>query len=382
MGRKPKEENQPIENSGPSAKARLLSFLKENKEDHYNFEEEIYYKISTGSLNLDIATGGGLSPGLHRFLGMNEGGKTSEALEVTKNFLSSMPNGRALLFKAEGRLSKEIQDRSGIKFVTNPEEWEDGTCFVFESNIFETVSELMKELIQNNDENKRYIFILDSVDGLMTKSDSQKSLTEATKVAGGAVISSMLMKKISLALSKRGHMAIFISQVRSDIKLDPYAANKEVRQTSATGGNALLHFANWILEFEPRYNKDLILEKPNEKYDPIKNKIIGHNVKIVIKKSTNETTNAKIQYPIKYGRKNGTSVWKEYEVIDQILSWEFAIAKGAWVTFSDEIIEELKKENLDLKKQHQGIDNLRLYLEQNSPIVDYFYKKFISTLAS
>lgn len=382
MGRKPKEENPTVENSGPSAKSRLISFLKENKEDHYNFEEEIYYKVSTGSLNLDIITGGGLSPGLHRFLGMNEGGKTSEALEVVKNFLKSVKNSRALLFKAEGRLSKEIQERSGVKFVTNPEDWEDGTCFVFESNIFETVSELMKDLVQNNDENKRYIFVLDSVDGLMTKSDSQKSLTEATKVAGGAVISSMLMKKISLALSKRGHIAIFISQVRSDIKLDPYAANKDIRQTSATGGNALLHFANWILEFEPRYNKDLILEKPNEKYDPIKNKIIGHNVKILVKKSTNESTNSKVQYPIKYGKKEGSSIWKEYEVIDQILSWEFALAKGAWVTFSDEIINELKTNNLELKKQHQGIDNLRLYLEENPKIVDYFYNKFIKTLAS
>jgi RecA/RadA recombinase len=380
MGRKPKEENV-TESSGPSAKTRLTSFLKENKDDHFNFEEEIHYKVSTGSLNLDITTGGGLSPGLHRFLGMNEGGKTSEALEVTKNFLKSINNSRALLLKAEGRLSKEIQERSGIKFVTDPEEWEDGTCFVFECNIFETISELMKDLIQNNEENKKYIFILDSVDGLMTKGDSQKSMTEATKVAGGAVISSMLMKKISLALSKRGHMAIFISQVRSDIKLDPYASHKEVRQTTATGGNALLHFANWILEFEPRYNKDLILEKPNEKYDSVKNKIIGHNVKITIKKSTNETTNSKIQYPIKYGRKDGSSVWREYEVIDQILAWEFATAKGAWVTFNDEIIKELQNEGLELKKQHQGIDNLRSYLEENKKILDYFYNKFIKTLA-
>jgi len=381
MGRKPKEEV--VETSNlPSAKTRLSAFLKQNKDDHYNFEEEIYYKVSTGSLNLDIATGGGLCPGLHRFIGMNEGGKTSEALEVSKNFLTSLKDSKALLFKAEGRLSKEVQERSGIKFVTNPDEWEDGTCFVFESNVFETVSELMKELIQNNEENKRYIFILDSVDGLITKNDKEKTLSEATKVAGGAVISSMLMKKISLALSKRGHMAIFISQVRSDIKLDPYAANKDIRQTSATGGNALLHFANWILEFEPRYNKDLILEKPNEKYDPIKNKIIGHNVKIAIKKSTNESTNSKVQYPIKYGRKDGASVWKEYEVIDQILSWEFATAKGAWVTFSDEIIEELKKSNIELKKQHQGIDNLRLYLEDNKDITNYFYNKFISTLAT
>ena len=132
---------------------------------------------------------------------MNEGGKTSEALEVAKTFFKTVPNSRALLFKAEGRLSKEIKERSGIKFVTDPKEWVDGTCFVFECNVFETVSELMKDLIQSNDENKRYIFILDSVDGLITKGDKDKTLSEATKVAGGAVISSMLMKKISLALA-------------------------------------------------------------------------------------------------------------------------------------------------------------------------------------
>ena len=84
MAKKLKEEI--IESSGPSAKNRLSSFLKENKDDHYNYEEEVYYKVSTGSLNLDIATSGGLCPGLHRFIGMNEGGKTSEALEVMKNF--------------------------------------------------------------------------------------------------------------------------------------------------------------------------------------------------------------------------------------------------------------------------------------------------------
>ena len=65
----------------------LKSFLKQRKEEHYNFCEEVYYRVSTGSLLLDIHTGGGLMPGLHRFCGMNEGGKTSEAFQIMKNFL-------------------------------------------------------------------------------------------------------------------------------------------------------------------------------------------------------------------------------------------------------------------------------------------------------
>ena len=116
----------------------LESFLKENKEHHYNFEEEITYKVSSGSLKFDFELNGGFGPGLHRFTGINEGGKTSEALEVMKNFLQ-MPKSRGIYIKAEGRLPKEMRARSGVKFTFKDAEWEDGSCFVFESNIYETV---------------------------------------------------------------------------------------------------------------------------------------------------------------------------------------------------------------------------------------------------
>ena len=82
----------------------LKSFLKENKEHHYNYEEEIDYKISSGSLTVDFELGGGFGPGLHRFTGINEGGKTSEALEVMRNFIAE-PHSRGLYITAEGRLS-------------------------------------------------------------------------------------------------------------------------------------------------------------------------------------------------------------------------------------------------------------------------------------
>ena len=108
MGRKPKAEK--AATSGAAPEKILSNFLNEdkNKIHHHNFEEEEDYKVSTGSLLLDIATGGGIGPGLHRFCGINEGGKTSEALEVCRNFLSSIPKGRAMLIKAEGRLSPEM----------------------------------------------------------------------------------------------------------------------------------------------------------------------------------------------------------------------------------------------------------------------------------
>jgi RecA/RadA recombinase len=297
---------------------------------------------------------------------------TSSALQFMKNFLLTQKNGKGFYIKAEGRLSKEMIERSGVKFVFKPEEWVLGTCFVFESNIHETVFDAMRELIGKNDEKIRYFFLLDSVDGLIRKMDLDKTFEESQKVAGGAVIAADLMKRVSIALQKRGHIAIFISQVRADIKLDPYS-KAPIRQTSATGGNALLHFANWIIEFEPRFSKDLILEDPNTNYDEHKNPYIGHIVKIVVKKSPNEKTNAKINYPIRYGRKNGTSNWIEKEILDLLFMWEIATKKGAWISFDEDFLASIKEAGFeDFPIQVQGAARFEKLINDNDLLKSFF----------
>ena len=361
----------------------LGSFLKTNKEDHYNFEDEVDYKVSSGSLQFDLQLGGGFGPGLHRFVGMNEGGKTSESLEVMKNFCNSLPNAKGFYIKAEGRLSPEMRERSGVRFVFSADEWVNGTCFVFESNIYETVVEVMRELVAKNEQKTKYCFLLDSVDGLITKGDLDKSFEDSNKVAGGAVIAANFMKRLSIALTKRGHMAIFISQVRADIKLDPYS-KAPIRQTSATGGNALLHFANYIVEFEPRYKGDLILQDPaNKTIDLKKNPIIGHFAKATIKKSPNEKTNMTITYPIRYGRKNGTSIWVQKEIVDLLYAWEFLEKKGAWINPVDELKELLNENDLEFPEKVHGDANLFKFIEDNEKICDFligYFKQSISDL--
>ena len=380
MSKKTKEQDQP--DVGSSSKSFLKSFLKEKSDHHYNFEESVSYRISTGSLNLDMQTGGGLGPGLHRFVGFTEGGKTSASLEVMKNFLNTVPNSKGFYVKAEGRLSEEMQKRSGIKFVFDPEEWDCGTCFVFESNIYETVVEGMKNLVMQNEEKIKYMFIVDSVDGLVTQADAGKSFNDAQKVAGGAVIAGAFMKMTSTPLSKRGHLAIFISQVRSDIKIDPYSP-APIRQTSATGGNALLHFSNFILEFEPRFEGDVILKDPSiKKSDPIKNPIIGHWCKIYIKKSPNEKSKVRISYPVKYGRTNGTSVWLEKEIVDMLMMWEMVTRSGAWYYLSDDFSSMLKENGFEAPEKFQGENAIFEFIESKPKLVSFLHKYFIEMIAS
>jgi RecA/RadA recombinase len=359
----------------------LSTFLKQNSEDHYNFEETVDYKVSSGSLQLDLQLGGGFGPGLHRFVGMNEGGKTSEALEVMKNFLVEIPNSKGFYIKAEGRLSPEMQKRSGIKFVFTADEWIAGTCFVFESNIYETVVDAMRQLVSKNEEGIKFCFLLDAVDGLIAKNDMDKSFEESAKVAGGAVIAATFMKKLSIALAKRGHMAIFISQVRADIKLDPYS-KAPVRQTSATGGNALLHFANWILEFEPRFKGDLILQNPSDKtIDVQKNPPVGHWAKVTVKKSPNEKTNLTIPYPIRYGRTGGKSIWIEKEIVDLLLAWEMVIKGGAWFSPSEDFLQMLTEVGMSFPEKIHGEAALFKAIEEDSALLKYlveYFRKMIS----
>ena len=358
----------------------LSTFLKNNKEDHYNFEDDFEYKVSSGSLQLDIQLGGGFGPGLHRFCGINEGGKTSAALEVMKNFLRTVPNAKGFYIKAEGRLSNEMKTRSGVPFTIKAEDWNVGSCFVFESNIYETVVDAMRNLVANNEENIKYYFLLDAVDGLITKGDLDKTFEDSNKVAGGAVIAANFMKRMSIAIAKRGHMAVFVSQVRADIKLDPYS-KAPIRQTSATGGNALLHFANWILEFEARYNGDMILQDPNnKKIDLEKNPAIGHWAKVTVKKSPNEKTNLQIPYPIRYGRKNGTSIWVEKELVDLLYAWEFMNRSGAWVKPSDDFLELVKDLNIEIPENFQGEKGLFKFIEENPELIKFLSNYFKNSI--
>jgi hypothetical protein len=74
---------------------QLTSFLKQNKEDHFNFEESVDFSVTQGSLLLDLHVGK-ITPGIIRHTGVSRGGKTSQMLEDVKNFLQGVDNARCV----------------------------------------------------------------------------------------------------------------------------------------------------------------------------------------------------------------------------------------------------------------------------------------------
>lgn len=352
--------------------------LKSNPDDHLNVQEEgikLDYKVSSGSLQLDIELGGGFGCGAHRFSGVREGGKTSAALEVARNFQLTLGDKAFIVyFKAEGRLSDEILKRSKIDI--SPEKFK-----VIKSNVYEFVIDTMRELVKpkNNTSKYQYLFIIDSIDGLIPKADLEKTSEETVTTAGGSRHLSILFKKMSLYFAEKGHMAIFISQQRAQIVINPYAPRAQT-QGQTSGGNAIQHYCNFALEFKDKNKNDLIFDENNEDGDEEKGKIVGHYCKIKILKSVNDNTFAEVQYPIK--RNHG--IWREMEVANISLQWEFFKKEG---TRKFKLVENTSIANELLNKFGdripKSLDGKKAYFaffQENPDISNFLYDIYRKTL--
>lgn len=376
---------------------QLETILTKNKDSHLNFEDYIEpKKISSGSLILDKQLGGGFSPGFHRFTGVTEGGKTSAILEAARNFRLVYPDdGEVIWFKAEGRLSAELLTRSGVLKVEDfvkakvgiipKDKSEVGECYfkldrkqrlkmpfvVLESNEYEFIAGTTKNLVLNNPENKRRFFAYDSTDGFITKADKEKDFTEAAQVSAAARLSSLFLKHVTPYFDKFVHYGFLVSQLRSGIQLNQYE-KKENRTGGSSGGFALQHYPNTILEFLPRFKSDQIITAD-------KKTILGHFCKIDLCKTGTEKSGSRIMYPIKYGVTGGSSVWVAKEIVDVLLAQELVSRKGAWYSFDNDFREYIKsKFDVEItSEQMQGENSLFEYISNDDAVLAALYSNFL-----
>ena len=377
-----KNNKELVKEENKTSASPLASILKEHKDEHFNFQQRVNWTVSTGSLLLDVAMGGGINPCLLRICGSNNEGKTPQTLEIIRNFLNADKEKRkAFWVIAEGRgLSKENLERCGLTFVYTDEEWVPGTVFVLESNVFELFIKCVKNLVIENPNEYQYAFVIDSLDGMQLRDDKAKEVTENNRVAGTPALSKKMLQSLSLGMFKYGHLMIIISQVTSEIKLDMYAKTAN-RGGNFSGGNSLLHGSDWILEYESSFNGDYILDNPSGKLNDGKSKPVGKWSKVIIGKSALEASRKqKVIYPIKFG-KRPSGIWVEYEVGDILLSHDLLKKGGAgWLSVSDYLKEELKIANLEFPEKIQGMDNLRKLLEDNPELTKFLVNKIRNVL--
>jgi len=370
---KTKVEKEETKSSGDPIQAALKERLKDET-GHFNYIVPKDYRISTGSLNLDLETGG-IPPSIIRCSGIAEAGKTSFSFNLVKEFLNNKSGRRrGIYFLSDKELSPNLVNRSGVKLVEDLESFEDGTCYVIRTNVYETVCNTIRDMLQTKD--VEFIFVIDSIDNFRPKAALESEFGESSQKGGTSAITAHFFACFNILLPRLGHTAIMISQYRDNVQIGKGAPI--IKQTNSSGGRALEHGVLWAFEFQVPQNskEDMFWEGA-----PWQSKKIGHNCIVQFKKSTNEKTGVKVKYPIIYGRTEGKSIWIEREIFDQLLIWNMIKSKGPWNTWNDSIYQELLEIDKETPQQIQGKDNVIKFLESKPKITEFLYNRFKEILA-
>lgn len=373
-----REEETKVKFEADDTAEQLEAFMSANPKGHYNNEPDYNYKVSSGSLNLDLAMRGGPQAGIIRLVGLSEGGKSSCALAFVKNFFKLHENSRAILIPSEGNRIENLALSMGELTVTkSAAAWKNHTCFSYRTNIYENAMSIISHMVDENPANTRYIFVVDSIDALEPAGDADKGFEEAHKVAGGALLGSMFGKRMSLKITSRGHLVILISQVRkTDINIAKYAKHEDKLLDGISGGNGLIHYADWILQFQGHGARDdKLWEGEAGKGDPL-----GHFCEIDFRKAPKNISGKKARYPIKYLSDGNSEIWHSYEIADTLLTFSLAKRKGAWISIGEKTIKDCEEAGFEIQAEHNGLNKFRQYLEDNKGLCEFLLERLKSVI--
>ena len=346
---------------------------KRFKDTHYNDMETPKWLVSTGSIMLDYVLSHdgrmGIGSQILKIAGDEGTGKTSFCLGLAKNFQDVGENFFVVCFNAEGRLNDTIMNRSGLDL--SPAKFKMIHC-----NIAETVFGLIRELVQKNEKNRRYCFIIDSLDALVRLEDNSKDFTESNRIAGVPLISKTFCKTTSLPITKGNHLLLITGQNISNI-----GGSAHGPKTISSGGKAVKFFSTTMLEVKPVWTETIIWENPNETKISDKGKRLGHYFQVEVKKAIAEKAGENIQVPIRHGASPGKAIWKEIEVQDLMIAWNLLKKGGMWYELAESLVKEVKDAGIELEKtKFQGERATLEFLEENPKFVDYMVDRFKRTL--
>ena len=277
--------------------------------------------ISTGSLGLDIATGGGLPKGrVVEIYGPESSGKTTLTLQVIAQ--SQKNKGVAAFIDAEHALDPAYAEKLGVKV---------DDLLVSQPDTGEQALEIADMLVRSGGVD---VVVVDSVAALTPKAEIEVEMGDQ-HVGLQARLMSQALRKLTANIKRSNTLVIFINQIR--MKIGVMFGSPE----TTTGGNALKFYSSVRLDI-----RRIGAIKRGEE-------IIGNETRVKVIKNKVAPPFKQAEFEILYGE--GISV--EGELI-QIGSTLGLIDKsGAWYSYNGE-------------RMGQGKDNVRQYLKDNPQVRD------------
>ena len=276
--------------------------------------------VSTGSLSLDIALGGGIPKGrIIEVYGPESSGKTTLTLhaiaEIQKN------GGSAAFIDAEHALDPSYAKRLGV---------DTDNLLISQPDNGEQALEIVETLVRSNAID---LIVVDSVAALVPRAEIEGDMGDS-HMGLQARLMSQALRKLTGVISRSNTTIIFINQIR--MKIGVMFGNPE----TTTGGNALKFYASVRMDIR-RISQIKIGEE-----------IVGNRTRVKVVKNKVAPPFRQAEFDIMYNK----GISRSGDIVDLGVTHNIIEKAGAWFAYGE-------------GKIGQGREASKAYLEENPTIM-------------
>lgn len=282
--------------------------------------------ISTGSLSLDLALGGGIPKGrIIEVYGPESSGKTTLTLHVIAEIQRN--GGTAAFIDAEHALDPAYAKKVGV---------DTDNLLISQPDNGEQALEIAETLVRSNAVD---LVVVDSVAALVPRAEIEGDMGDS-HMGLQARLMSQALRKLTGIINRSNTTVIFINQIR--MKIGVMFGNPE----TTTGGNALKFYSSVRMDIR--------------RISQIKqgDDIIGNRTKVKVVKNKIAPPFRIAEFDIMYNQ----GISRSGDVLDLAVEKELVEKSGAWFSYKDEKIA-------------QGREAAKKYLEENPKIMEELSKK-------
>jgi len=282
--------------------------------------------VSSGSLSLDLALGGGIPRGrIVEIYGPESSGKTTVCLHVVAEVQKN--GGTAAYVDAEHALDPSYAARLGVNI---------DNLLISQPDSGEQALEVVETLVRSNAVD---IIVVDSVAALVPQAEIEGDMGDA-HMGLQARLMSQALRKLTGVISRSKTTVIFVNQLR--MKIGVMFGNPE----TTTGGNALKFYASVRMDIR--------------RISQIKagDEVIGNRARVKVVKNKIAPPFREAEFDIMYNQ----GISKEGDVLDLAVAGDIVNKSGAWFEYNGE-------------KIGQGREAAKNYLKDNPKVLEEVSKK-------
>ncbi len=277
--------------------------------------------ISTGSLSLDIALGGGIPKGrVVEIYGPESSGKTTVTLHAIAEIQKK--GGSAAFIDAEHALDPAYAKRLGV---------DTDNLLISQPDNGEQALEITETLVRSSAVD---LIVVDSVAALVPRAEIEGDMGDS-HMGLQARLMSQALRKLTGVISRSNTTVIFINQIR--MKIGVMFGNPE----TTTGGNALKFYASVRMDIR-RISQ---IKQGDE--------IIGNRTRVKVVKNKVAPPFRQAEFDIMYNK----GISRSGDVVDLGVLHNIVEKSGAWFAYKE-------------GKIGQGREAAKAYFEENPTIME------------